>query len=242
MLRELWSATAFLTTLPTPRTVPGKERPVAAVAAYPVVGMLLGAILVGADTLLTVFDPPLRGALVTGIWLVLTGALHLDGLCDVADAALAPRSPAERRLISRDPAVGAFGLAAAVVILLIKSAGVASLASGPWLLPILILSRSLLALPMAWYPTYAGSRLGARARPSQAVALLALALGVVLSALAAAMWLPAGALPALLGAGLLVTIGLAQWLHRRLEGLGGDAYGALVEVTETSLLLVAALW
>ncbi len=67
------------------------------VGFYPLIGLLLGAVLALADALLGYLFPiPVRSALVLALWIILTGGLHLDGFLDSCDGLLGclhPRTP-----------------------------------------------------------------------------------------------------------------------------------------------------
>ena len=93
----------------------------AAVGFYPLVGLILGGLLLAADYLLGLFMPPLvRIALLLALWVILTGALHLDGFLDACDGLLGGFTPESRLEIMRDERVGAFALAGGVLLLLVK--------------------------------------------------------------------------------------------------------------------------
>lgn len=242
MIRAVRVALAFMTTLPLP--APSGERAKdfsRSVWAYPLVGLLLGLILVTAFELLTSLPPPVRAVFVVGLWLLLTGALHFDGYCDVADAAFASKSPLERQRIAKDPAIGVFALAAGVLLLLTKVTLLGSVANGFWLVVPLVLSRTLVAWPMARFRPHASSRLGWRARVAPRDLILVLIAGLGLSGLWAWLFLDLQAWLIMVAAAAVMTVGLAHWLDRRMGGLGGDAYGALIEVNEVVVLLTALL-
>lgn len=240
MLRALHVALSFLTTLPLPAVTAWQEDDARrSVRAYPVVGLILGALLGGAWWMFSPFPAPLRGALLLGAWLLLTGALHFDGFCDLADAAFASTSPEERQRIAKDPHIGVFALAAGGVLLLVKAAALG--ASQPaFLLIIPILSRTLVVVPMALWRVHGSSRLGRSARLSPKETRLPLVLGTGLCAgtalftgqLTVFLWLAAAAL----GTVLL----LAWWLEGQLGGLSGDAYGAVIETSEAVMLTLAS--
>lgn len=177
MLRALRVALAFLTTLPLPPLAWREDDLRRGVRAYPLAGLVLGALLYLTGWLLRGLPEPLSGALLVGAWLLFTGALHFDGFCDLADAALASRPPAERQQIARDPHLGAFALAAGGVLLLVKAAaaGAAPLTA---LLFAPLVSRTTVVLPMALAPLGAGSRLGRLARPNPRDVPLPLLLGL----------------------------------------------------------------
>jgi adenosylcobinamide-GDP ribazoletransferase len=238
-LRTLRTALAFLTTLPLPPLREARADDLRlAVPAFPLAGAAIGLLLLALHALIAPLPDLLRGALLLAAWLLLTGALHIDGLCDTADAAFASRSPRERREILSDPRVGSFGLAAGATHLLVKGAALAALTMPLWLVAIPALARSAAAVTMAALPSHASSRLGRSARPGAVAASQAALIGVVVAVgtgLGGVDWLVA-----LTVAALTATL-LATWLVRRLDGLGGDAYGAIIETTEAALL-IAAVW
>lgn len=241
MLRALHVALTFLTTLPLPPVAAWQDGDARrSVRAYPLVGLLLGALLTLAWWLLSPIPADLRGVLILGLWLLLTGALHFDGFCDMADAAFASKPPEVRQQLARDPHFGVFALAAGSVLLLIKAAALRSLPHPALLLLIPTLSRTVVALPMAFYPVHGSSQLGRSARLSRAELALPLFLGGVLSLLVALLSRKVHFFWPFVLAALALTLLLARWLNRRLGGLGGDAYGALIETNEALLLIVAA--
>lgn len=241
MIRALHVALSFLTTLPLPVVGNWQEDDARrSVRAYPLVGLVLGVLLYAGWWLLAPVPETLRGTLLLALSLLLTGALHFDGFCDVADAAFASKPPSVRQEIAKDPHVGAFALAAGGVLLLVKGAALGALANPALLLVTPLLSRTFVVLPLAFYPVHGSSRLGAATQPTRREALTPLLLGLGLSAAImlltqtplTLLWLLAGAL----GSTLL----LAHWLNRRMDGLSGDAYGACIETSEAALLVLAA--
>lgn len=131
-----------------------------AMLAFPLVGVVLGACWLGAILL---FDrlgvpPLLGGALLTGLPLLITGGIHLDGYLDTRDA-LSSHAPKEKKLeIMEDPHTGAFAvLYAAVYLILWFAASAVLLEHGTfwsWFLTALIfvLSRVLSGLSVADFP------------------------------------------------------------------------------------------
>ena len=241
MLRALHVALSFLTTLPLPAvTAWGEDDARRSVRAYPVVGLLLGALWGTAWWLVSPFPDPVRGALLLGAGLLLTGALHFDGFCDLADAAFASKPPEERQRIAKDPHIGVFALAAGGTLLLVKGAALG--ASQPALLLIVpTLSRTLVVVPMALNRVHSSSRLGRSASLSPQEARLPLVLGTGLCAGVALLTAQSAAFLWLAAAALGTVLGLAWWLQRRLDGLGGDAYGATIETSEAVMLTLASV-
>ena len=93
-------------------------------AFFPLVGLLLGGVLVGADRLLTSVwhGNALHLALLLTLWVVLTGGLHVDGFLDSCDGLLGGRSAEQRLEIMRDPRVGSFAVIGGVLLMLLKFA------------------------------------------------------------------------------------------------------------------------
>ena len=247
MFRALHVALTFLTTLPVPPVTAWREDDARrSVRAYPLVGLMLGAILWGAWELLSAFPDStfpgsVRGALLLGLGLLLTGALHLDGFCDVADAACSSAPPERRREILKDPHLGAFALAAGGTLLLVKAAAFGSPAQPVFLLVIPVLSRTLVVLPLTFGPTHASSRLGRDTRTGLREALVPLVLGVTLTTILGVLTAQLATFLGLAVAALLVVALLSWWLSRRLGGLGGDAYGAAIETSEAVMLTLATV-
>ncbi len=242
MLRALHVALTFLTTLPVPPLTAWREDDARrSVRAYPLVGLILGAILWGAWELVSAFPDPVQGALLLGLGLLLTGALHLDGFCDVADAAFVSAPSERRREILKDPHLGAFALAAGGTLLLVKAAAFGSLAQSAVLLIVPLLSRTLVVLPLTFGTTHASSRLGRNTRTGLREALVPLVLGLTLTAVLGVLTAQFTTFLALTVAALLTVTLLSWWLSRRLGGLGGDAYGAAIETSEAVMLTLATL-
>ncbi|MEX2536706.1 MAG: adenosylcobinamide-GDP ribazoletransferase [Trueperaceae bacterium] len=240
MIRGLLSALAFMTTLPLPATASSQSKHTSAsVRAYPLVGLVLGLLLLSAFLLLSPLPPLVRAVLTVGLWLLLTGALHFDGFCDVADASFASKTPGERQRIAKDAAIGSFALAAGTVLLLSKVALLSHLEQGAWLVVTLVLSRTTVTIPMALHPVHRSSRLGRSARPRPRDLVVALLLGVGLSGLWSWFLIDLSHWLIALVSSSLATVLLAAWIAQRMEGLGGDAYGTLIEVAESVILLAA---
>ena len=241
MLRAFQTALLFMTTLPV--TAPNDWREDDArrsVGAYPLVGLVLGLLLALALYLLGGLPASLRATLCVALWLLLTGALHFDGLCDTADAAFASKTPEERQRIAKDPFIGAFAFAAGAVLLLIKINALAHLPNVLWLVVVLTLSRTLFIWPMARLRLNGSSTLGRSARLSQTEAIAPLVLGLGISAVLAFFYLDLVAFVSILIIGALYTVAIALWLESRLDGLNGDTYGALIETSEAAMLVALA--
>ena len=238
-LRSYRVALSFMTVLPVAAPHDWQEGDARqSVQAYPLVGLSIGIVLVGAFTLLTGVPDALKAALTLAIWVGVSGALHLDGLCDTADAVFASTTPEKRQLIAKDVHMGAFAFAAGSLLLIIKVTALSSLQQPVWLLMIPLLARTFFLIPMTYsYPTR-NSQLASSTRIAFTDATLPVTLGVTISGIIA---LCTGQLElwcVVLLAGFAVIIGVAYWIHQRMDGLSGDAYGALIELAEALLLVL----
>lgn len=240
----MWQAFAialqFLTRLP----VRAQWEPPAAglsLLFYPLVGLLIGLLLWLMAFLMAGGDL-LAAALVVTAWVLLTGALHLDGLADSADAWLGGHGDRERTLaIMKDPYCGPMGVVALVLVLGLKWSALAGLmASGDLLGLILapVLGRTA-ALALFFTTPYVrpeglGSALSQHLpRPEAAKVLLLVGVLTVLIA-------------GLRGLGLLLIVlavlGLLRALMlRRLGGTTGDTAGATIEIVETAVVATFSL-
>src|SRR6195256_6426160 len=158
-----FSALQFLTRIPVPR---GEYRLEEGVVWLPVVGLVLGAILAGVDWGLRAltFDPLVVSTLVVVLLLVLSGALHADGLMDTCDAVFGHASPERRLEIMRDPRAGTFGVVGLVCVVALKIAAVDALPTGVRLQALVLaptLGRWAIVLLATVFPYGRASGLGA---------------------------------------------------------------------------------
>src|SRR5258706_5358718 len=97
---------------------------------YPLVGLVIGALIWLAWKATVLFFPPIvAGAITLIIWVLLTGGLHLDGLADCCDGLFVSVSVERRLEIMKDPRMGAFGVIGLILVLLLKAAALTSLTS-----------------------------------------------------------------------------------------------------------------
>lgn len=231
-MRGLILAIQFLTRLPTPAVTDFKPDDLARAAVwFPLVGLLIGALLAGAVGLGGRVDPWLGALLGLLVWVGVTGALHLDGLADLADALGAAHGNRDRLLtVLADPHLGVFGVTALVMQLLLKLVLLMLVAkSGTFWALLLIPAWSRLG-PLVW-ARLPSIKPGMGERFAWHVGWQGVLLWGTL--LAAASY----SAPALLAAPLLV-LAWRAWLLARLGGMTGDALGAGVEWVESGLLLV----
>lgn len=241
--RHLRAAFGFLTRLP----VAGKEIREAdlsgSVLWFPLAGLAIGLGQGAVGWGAAFFFPPLVVAVL--IWatgLMLSGGLHLDGLMDTADGLASGGRAEEILAVMRDSRVGAYGVTAALTVVLLQIAALLGLLGlGPWrlggvLAAVGALSRGAMAAALVVYPYCRTAGLGrpfAGAGWRQLLGAAALAVGVSGLVLG---W--PGLVLAALAVGILLVFGYLT--VRGLGGLTGDTYGALAEL-EVTLLLLSAL-
>ena len=199
-----------------------------AVLSYPLVGAILGLILWGAGVLLLPYLPPLHlGVLLFGIWVLLTGALHLDGFADTIDGLFVAKERAFE--VMKDPRVGAMGMLFSGVFLLLKASALAHV-EALYLLPlVLMLSRFNASLAIYFFPYVSKNGMSTLAKEEFTRSQL---LFTSLYVLAFGMWLSW----VLVAVSLFVLLACSFFFMRRYGGFSGDIYGFLIETTELVLL------
>jgi adenosylcobinamide-GDP ribazoletransferase len=221
-----------------------------AVFWLPAVGLLAGAVAAGVMVLVEAGggSAPRRllgAAVAVAILGGLTGGLHLDGLADTADGLGSRRPAADALAIMRRSDVGPLGVATLVLVLLIQ---VTALAAAPRGLPgaaalvlaavtgrvAVVLATGAPAARPGGFGALVAGRTGAAGRAATGALLVCAAL---LAGWGIGGWPAAwrGVLAALAG-GLL-----ARTARRRLGGLTGDVFGAIIELSMAVVLLVLAL-
>jgi adenosylcobinamide-GDP ribazoletransferase len=208
-----------------------------AVAFFPVIGMLLGLGLYGLDEGLRWFwSSGVTSALVLSVWILSTGALHMDGFLDSCDGLLGGRTAEDRLRIMKDERVGAYAVIGGVLLLLLKYVTLTSMEdrlTSFLLSP--VLGRWSMVLAIVFFPYARPEGLG-RWMHDHAGWWEVIFATLVASG---ACWLIAQE------RGLLVLglVGGTTWLaarfaFRRLAGLTGDIYGAICEMVEVLVLLL----
>ena len=232
------TALGFLTVLPVSGRVLEHRRLAGAVAFFPVVGLVLGLILAGADYVLRLGLPDLlASALLLGLLMLLTGALHFEGFIDACDGLFGGHSRERRLEIMRQKQAGAYAVAGGVLLLLVKWAAIASLAGDGrlWVLVLFpVLSRWGVALVLGVFPYARQQGLGTAFRGGSSHTVIA---GAVAFVVAIVLGGAGGVLMFAVGTLLAWLLGLC--ISRMLGGLTGDTYGAINEVTEATLLVIA---
>jgi adenosylcobinamide-GDP ribazoletransferase len=250
-VRSALIAVQFLTCFPIRLEPPPIAREVGlSLLWYPAVGLLLGLILWIAAILLSPLATPLASAVMLALWVLCTGALHLDGLADTADAWVGGRGDRDRTLaIMKDPYSGPVAVAAVVCLLLVKFAALSALrdarGAASWsdlhvacgyILPPL-LARASVPLLFAHTPYARVHGLGAdlaqfQSRPGGRWA-------AALTGLAAIVVCGRNGLMATAVAAVIYLV-VRRAFVRRLGGMTGDCAGAMIEIIEALSLVTLA--
>lgn len=235
----LWIALQFLSSLPV--SLPGMPTPREvgrSLLWYPLVGLLFGLLLWLASHFLQGTPAPLHAALLLTLWVLLSGALHLDGLADSADAWLGGFGDRERTLlIMKDPRSGPIAVVTLVLVLLLKFCALWVLVEqgiGLQLLLAPLIGRSAMLGLFLSTPYVRQGGLGqalAEHLPRQAAGWVLL--GCMLFCLVLGGWIVVLA--------LAVFAWLRQLMCRRLGGTTGDTAGAMLELLELAVVLGLAL-
>ncbi|KJZ66478.1 adenosylcobinamide-GDP ribazoletransferase [Pseudomonas fluorescens] len=238
-----WIALQFLSSLPI--RLPGMPEPQElgrSLLFYPLVGLLFGGILWAFNWLLLGTPLLLHAALLLTVWVLLSGALHLDGLADSADAWLGGFGDRERTLtIMKDPRSGPIAVVTLVLVLLLKFVALLALIEQQHAVVLIIAPLIGRSAMLGLFLTTPYVRAGG----------LGQALADHLPRLAGKQVLVVSALTCVLIAGLsgvwalvlaaVVFAWLRQVMLRRLGGTTGDTAGAMLEMLEMAVLVGLAL-
>lgn len=243
-LNDLSAATGLLTRLPFP--VDGDRaiaRGAAAAWAYPLVGVLVAGLAATVHLCAIWLGVPasLAAGLVLLTLVVLTGALHEDGLADTVDGLFGGWTRERRLDIMKDSRIGAYGVLALVFSLGLRWGALATFSATADLWPALIaaaaLSRGAMVGVWAALPPARPSGLAASVgRPRRATALLAA--GIALVVAVAGLGLFAGLVAFLCAAA--AGYGVARTALARIGGQTGDILGASQQVSEIAVLVSLA--
>jgi adenosylcobinamide-GDP ribazoletransferase len=247
--RSWWTdfriALLFLTRLPAGGMAEFRPQSLGrALRAGPLVGVVVGALGALAFWLANGLGlaPIIAGLAAVGVTAAVTGALHEDGLGDLADGLAGGNRREDRLAIMRDSRVGSFGALALIFSVALRATALAALATPALVMAALIiahgLSRAALPVVMAAGRSARPDGLAAQAgTPAPRHGVTAVVLGVVLAVLAAGP---------LAGLTLICLAGLAgfsiAWLAQaRIGGYTGDVLGAVQQTVEVAILVAATV-
>ena len=232
-MKGLIVAIQFLTRLPTPRISVSSDEFAASMRWFPAVGLIVGALVAAAGWAGASIDPWTGALAALVVWIVVTGALHLDGLGDIADASGAAHKDRERLLaVLGDPHVGSFAVVAIALQLIAKLVLLHALLDHGALAAIALVPFAARIGPLIWSRALPDLHAGLGSRFRNAVRPVDFLIWSL--AFVAAVWTS----PSLLTAPLVFLL-WGWWLTRRIGGISGDGHGAGIEIGESTLLAAA---
>ncbi|MEA1832342.1 adenosylcobinamide-GDP ribazoletransferase [Methylobacterium durans] len=251
LLYDLAACLRFFSRLPVPR-LPGEPDPHlppdfrTVPRMLPLAGLVLAlpsalVLLAGRGLGL---GPFLAATLAVAALVLATGALHEDGLADVADGFGGGTTPERRLEIMRDSRIGAYGGAALVLALALRIGALATLldrtgaAAAIALMLAASLSRTAALAPMVLLaPARTGGAAASVGRPTRATAGIAAGIAAILTLLALPFGLPFGGLLLMLVLALGASLAVSALARARIGGQTGDVIGACQQAAEIAALL-----
>jgi len=238
---DLRLALGLLTRLPLPGT-PDMTRGAAAAWAWPVAGLAAGVIGALAIWLTSGLSAGVSAAAGLAAMIVVTGAMHEDGLADTADGLWGGWDRERRLTIMKDSRIGAYGVIALILALLARWSLLATLIGAGVVWAPLIAAALLSRVPMIFLmalmdPARPGGLAGRVGQPPLGAAMIAAGLALF----AALILSGAGAIWAL-GLALLLALGLALVAQAKIGGQTGDILGASQQISEIAALGVLAAY
>ncbi|MCX7898322.1 MAG: adenosylcobinamide-GDP ribazoletransferase [Rhodocyclaceae bacterium] len=240
-LASFWAAVGYFTRIPVPASAGDAMAPLARAAHWlPLIGLLVGAFGAAVTLVaLQVWPQPIAVLLGMGATLVLTGALHEDGLADTLDGLGGGATREDALRIMKDPRLGSFGALGLMLTLSLKFLALDALAaSSPSFFALALISAhaaSRFAATVLIF-TLEYARVEGKAKPLTTLTKggFVFAAGVGLAPSLALPWSQA-AFAWLFAA--LATLSAACLFKRRLGGYTGDCLGATQQISELAFYL-----
>jgi adenosylcobinamide-GDP ribazoletransferase len=231
---------SFLTRIPVPRRIGRAEDLARSVPWFPVVGVVVAVVVAGVYSIgLRLWPNLLAGIVAVGAGAIVTGAFHEDGLADTLDA-FGAWTPERARAILKDPTHGSFGVIAMILTIAVRITALATLGAAQALATLVTAhatGRAAAVVTMRAAPVATEEGLGAAyaARVTNRQAAVAASLAVGIAVLAMLQW----------GLVSCAIVALAAWATARLAiakigGITGDVLGAIEQVSECAVLLLAS--
>ncbi|MFT5510697.1 MAG: adenosylcobinamide-GDP ribazoletransferase [Hyphomicrobiaceae bacterium] len=230
---EAHIALMFLSRIPTGRVSEPVPTIASATWAFPLVGALIGCVGALGYVLSIAADlpPAMAGIIALALMIAVSGAIHEDGLADLADGLGGGRDVAHKLSIMRDSNLGSYGVLTLILALSLRGLAIMSLADivvvASSIIALAIASRSLMVLGLYFMPSARSDGLGqAASRVSLSRTVIASACGLVALIALSPYWLVV-LVCMMLGAAL---IGWLAW--RQIGGQTGDVLGAMQQCSE----------
>jgi len=208
---------------------------------FPLVGILIGLILVAADILLkwVSFDPFLSSGIILTVWIFLSGGLHLEGFADMVDGFSGGRNKEDIIRIMKDGAVGAKGAIALILLILLKFLLINSL------LYSLRMEAFLIAPVIGRWSMVLSGYLGKPASSDNTLSKMfslylgkmELILATLFTLVIAFYFLSYQSLYFMIFSAFISYL-MVYYSFTKMQGICGDVIGAINEITELSILLI----
>ncbi|SMF40314.1 adenosylcobinamide-GDP ribazoletransferase [Pseudobacteriovorax antillogorgiicola] len=237
--RWLLVSLSFFTRIPIDLSELQKEDLERSLRYFPLVGLILGAILALSYTaMIQIWSRDIAIILTLILSLALTGGLHEDGLADSADGLFGAFEKEKVLAIMKDSRLGSYGALSLIASFILKYLCLKEMADPlvPWAFVIAHPLSRLAACTLTWYLPYA------RSTPSYAKNLLSHSQkqdrwfqGV--AGTTPLILLPFTQIAALLTLGLGLILVTKMWLSKRIGGYTGDCLGATQQCAEITIFL-----
>jgi adenosylcobinamide-GDP ribazoletransferase len=245
------TALRFLTIfrIPGGRTETAEEMGRSSIS-FPVIGLIIGVILAFMNWVFSLFLPAaVTSSFTIALLVIITGAMHLDGYADTCDGLAGNKSAEERWKVMHDSRTGAFGVAGLILLLLVKFALLNSIPqefTGPVLVVMPVIGRWAMVYAITMYPYARNEGLGKAFKDGATRTRLVISTLIALGLSIFLAWWADLDYYYIVGFGIMVIIGLivivvSEYLKRKFAGLTGDTYGAINELAETGILLIASV-
>jgi len=255
---RLAAAIMFLTRIPVPWYRPDAPANLGRASVFfPVIGLGIGALqwglLRGVHLLAErvsafsghqyVFPAPLLSLLIVTLGVAITGALHLDGLADMADGFGGGRTREDVLRIMRDHSIGSYGAIALILVLAVKATSICLLiernSAFPYLLAAPLLARWAI-VPLAYFLPYARAEEGGLGTMMESAGLFQLLVSTLFT-LGVVLWMGGWRGAICLLTCMLASLWNARVSMRRIQGMTGDTLGANAEICEALALTAGCL-
>lgn len=240
--RDLTTAFMLLTRLPLPRAsydADAKRSPAQAAWAYPLVGLGVGLIAVVVAWVMQWLGvvSPITGLFVVLASVIVTGAMHEDGLADCADGFWGGWDMAHRLKIMKDSQIGTYGVIALVLSLFLRWYVITQMIEKGVLLGAVltaaVMSRGAMVWVMHRLPHARRDGLAQRTgKPGRTATFTALGFALI-----AALFAPEVSTFWLIVIAIALTLGVSTVARRKVGGQTGDVLGATQQVVELGVLI-----
>jgi adenosylcobinamide-GDP ribazoletransferase len=239
VLKDIAAAFQFLTRLPLARLGYAPDALARSAKFFPLIGAVIGLGVAAVFQWLAPHVPAMISALLAVIFsILLTGALHEDGLADSADAFGGGWTREQILTIMKDSRIGTYGAIAVTASVLLRTLLLGSLP--PDRLVAYVVSAHTLCrwtiLPLGCILPAARQDAGQGARLARQVSIASVLIGTIFAAAVAGYllrgraWIPVAAT-------LAITLSTGLYYRYRIGGVTGDCFGATLQLTETAVYL-----